>query len=58
MKDELRIYCRLEGWNEEHLRARIKEDKKLRRRGKRSEAEILIDCGRLKSAAEEIKPVG
>lgn len=31
MKDELRMYCRLEGLSEEYLRARTKDDAKLAR---------------------------
>lgn len=29
MKDELHVFCRLEGISEEYLRARTKDDKKL-----------------------------
>jgi hypothetical protein len=29
MKDEMHVYCKLEGYNEEYLRARLKADKKL-----------------------------
>lgn len=36
MKDELHIYCRLEGINEEYLRAQRKEEKRLLRLEKKS----------------------
>jgi hypothetical protein len=31
MKDELYVYCKLEGFDEEYLRARLKADKRLLR---------------------------
>jgi hypothetical protein len=55
MKDELRIYCRLEGFDEEYLRARFEADRRILRPEKKRKAESACagrKCGSPESLEE------